>query len=187
MLVGVWMPKRWELSIAALQQYTTPLIPKESTFIDRPKAALKVLPSQTTEPPVSSSPRRRPPSRRIMRHLLRARVEAIRALASFFAQLEKDNDKRVKASSHLARVYGGEIHHAEVQESWEEVQPEFQPTGWRNAREVVGFLRKHGAKIPSLGHDIEGEWAALASDAEGDASSTSDDHDDMVGLRSLPQ
>ena len=36
--------------------------------------------------------------------------------------------------------------------------------GWRTAKEVVGFLRKRGAKIPMLGRRIEGEWAALSPD-----------------------
>jgi len=108
-----------------------------------------------------------------MRHVLRARAEAVRALAGFFEQLEKAGSaKRVRASPHLARAYGG----------WVEEQVELEPdvtvelaeksvaaavvVGWRSAEEVVGFLRKKGAKFPTLGRRIEGEWAALSSEGE---------------------
>jgi hypothetical protein len=46
------------------------------------------------------------------------------------------------------------------------------PVGWRRAREVVSYLRRHGAKIAALERGIEGEWAALNSD--GDLSSAED-------------
>jgi glycerol-3-phosphate O-acyltransferase / dihydroxyacetone phosphate acyltransferase len=79
------------------------------------------------EPPVKTRPIRRPPSRRIMRHVLRARIEAVKALAQFFYALEHDRHdsdsvlvlpgsvpgsrsivkvKEVKASLHLARRFG---------------------------------------------------------------------------------
>jgi hypothetical protein len=37
--------------------------------------------------------------------------------------------------------------------------------GWRDVHEVVQFLKKRGAKIPSLGPE---EWAALSTEGEGD-------------------
>jgi glycerol-3-phosphate O-acyltransferase/dihydroxyacetone phosphate acyltransferase len=103
-----------------------------------------------------------------MRHVLRARAEAVRALAAFFEQLEKeDNEKHVRASAHLARVYGGWVDEAKEQQATLEGA---EPTvGWRSAKEVAGFLRKRGAKIPTLVRSvcIEGEWAALSSEGEG--------------------
>ncbi|KAJ6625367.1 glycerol-3-phosphate-acyltransferase [Mycena sp. CBHHK59/15] len=179
-LLGVWAPTRWEFSLAALAQYTTPVFPKESEFISKPsstdsaKAPAPVLPPTPeltghAEPPVQTRPKRRPPSRRIMRHVLRARVEAVKALAAFFEQLRVQSSQsrarggmRVKASLHLARLYGG----VEVGSNAKEGE------GWREASEVIAFLTARGAKIPLMRHvQVEGEWAALPSDAEGDVRS----------------
>ncbi|KAJ6507374.1 hypothetical protein C8R47DRAFT_1037202 [Mycena vitilis] len=175
-LIGVWGPKRWDFSLAALAPYTTPVFPKESEFVAKPTASAQASPKlppavapstpelgHRAEPPVATRPKRRPPSRRIMRHVLRARVEAVKALAEFFEQLRMQSTQsrarggmRVKASPHLARLYGG----IEVAEGQEE-------EGWREASEVIAFLTKRGAKIPHMKHvQIEGEWAALSSDAE---------------------
>ncbi|KAJ7282606.1 hypothetical protein C8J57DRAFT_1295819 [Mycena rebaudengoi] len=189
-LMGVWAPKRWELSLAALAPYTTPVFPKESEFItkpshptDSPKLPALVPPTPelgNAEPPVKARPKRRPPSRRIMRHVLRARVEAVKALAEFVEQLRirsvqgrDTGGMRVKASLHLARLYGGvEVRRTKVEgqdgllaDAEEEVED-----GWREASEVLAFLTQRGAKIPLMRHvQVEGEWAALSSDAE-DAS-----------------
>ncbi|KAF8893430.1 hypothetical protein BD779DRAFT_1609793 [Infundibulicybe gibba] len=191
-LMGVWAPKTWEFSLAALSQYTTPLTPPENPWIDRPKTPVqppansKDVPSYSApgsprpadllpagvaskpEPPVRARPTRRPPSRRIMRHVLRARIEAVKALASFFDQLERAPEKRIKASAHLAKLYG-------VPAKTENVlsvpptgaEAPTNPDGWRTAGEIVSFLRKRGANIPTTGHGlIEGEWAALSSEGE---------------------
>ncbi|KAK0194937.1 hypothetical protein F5146DRAFT_1023500 [Armillaria mellea] len=171
-LVGVWAPKGMDLSLAALSQYTTPVLPKENPWIDKPNSSTPepsttpttpgnvptVLPGPSdlltaNEPPVRSRRKRRPPTRRIMRHVLRARVEAVKALAVFFDQLERaGTGKKVKASRHLARIYGFE-------EGGE---------GWRSATEVVRFLRAKGAKIPAVSYvPTEEDWMALSSDGEG--------------------
>ncbi|KAK6972111.1 PlsC domain-containing protein [Favolaschia claudopus] len=197
-LMGVWAPKRWEFPISALAPYTTPVFPKESEYITKPtsstttpKPAPVVLPPAPdlgpSEPPVQSRPKRRPPSRRIMRHVLRARVEAVKALAEFFEQLRmqsaqsrvKGGGVRVKASLHLARMYGGvEAIPRKVEGEGEGVvvvvagEAEREEEGWREASEVIAFLTKRGAKIPQMKHvQVEGEWAALSSDAESDAVS----------------
>jgi len=102
------------------------------------------------EPPVKLSKRTRPPSRRIMRHVLRARVEAVKALASFFNQLAKQSadQKKVVSAEHLARQYG--ISDTE-----------------RSAGEVIAFLKSRGCVIPSLAApSMEGEWAAMTTDNE---------------------
>ncbi|KZT29092.1 glycerol-3-phosphate-acyltransferase [Neolentinus lepideus HHB14362 ss-1] len=175
-LVGVWMPKRWDLSISAISQYTTPRIPPKNPWIDRPEKSNSESPAQepqaknvsgvAAEPPVKSR-RRRPPSRRLIRHVLRARVQAARALASFFEHLEKGADaegKWVRASVHLARQFGG---HIDKDEAGNEIDGGVSsycgPTGWRSAREVVAFLRRKGAKIAGLERKVEGEWAATTS------------------------
>ncbi|KAI0708950.1 glycerol-3-phosphate-acyltransferase [Cerioporus squamosus] len=190
-LVGVWAPKRWDMSLNALAQYTVPRIPPENPWIDRSKVKAKsrpvtpatssaALPASSPEPsspsksssptpPSPSGKRRRPPSRRLIRHVLRARVEAAKALASLFLQLERaPDDKRVRASVHLARAYGGQVEPLGENHATEEgVEPNPEPVGWRSAREVVAFLRARGAKFRELESPVEGDWAAL-SDGEGE-------------------
>ena len=60
------------------------------------------------------NPYRRPPSRRIMRHVLRSRVEAVRALATFFEELEllsfgsaEGVTEEIRSSLHLAQIQKG--------------------------------------------------------------------------------
>ena len=182
-LVGVWAPKQWDLSLTALSQYTTPETPPDNPWIDRQKTPTPSsnpsnpsttgpptqMPSTSTnaaEPPVKPQPRRRPPSRRIVRHVLRARVEAVKALASFFDQLERTKgSRRLKASPHLARMYGG-LTAAGMRGIKVEAEVHLPVEGWRDVHEVIRFLKKRGAKIPTLGP--EEEWAALSTEGEGD-------------------
>jgi len=80
-----------------------------------------------------------------MRHLLHARANAVKALAGFFDQLEKDQTgNRVRAGTRLARLYGF---------------TDAESGGWRYVREVIGFLKARGAMIPSGEGNIKG-WAA---------------------------
>lgn len=180
-LVGVWTPKRWDLSMAALSQYTIPARPADNPWVERTKQV--VAPPTAEEPPVNSPRKRRPPTRRVIRHVLRSRAEAAKSLATFFEQLERDDSKQVKASLHLAKLYGwvDKVDESVVKaETDDGVQAPTEPLGWRRAREVLGFLRKRGAKVASLQHGIEGEWAALSSDGElspGELSETSRDED----------
>ncbi|OBZ70864.1 Glycerol-3-phosphate O-acyltransferase 2 [Grifola frondosa] len=184
-LVGVWAPKHWDLSLSAVAQYATPRVPPENPWIDRSKNKSRPTtpgpsssPSSTTSPSSSSPPssepkRRRPPSRRIIRHVLRARVEAAKSLASLLAQLERSAEvKRVCASVHLARAFGGQVDEVGPleKETAESVEMPTGPVGWRSASEVVAFLRKRGAKVAALGNRVEGDWAALSSDGEGEES-----------------
>lgn len=165
-LIGVWTPKKWEYSLTALAQYTATPIPPANEWI---AGKSRVPAGVATEPPVSPQPyrARRPRSGRVMRHVLRARAEASRSLASFIGQLEAGSaDKRVRASVHLARVYGGveSTTGASDISSTAESSPTF--VGWRHAREVISYLRGHGAKIAALERGIEVEWVALNSDGE---------------------
>ncbi|KAI0332305.1 glycerol-3-phosphate-acyltransferase [Cubamyces sp. BRFM 1775] len=188
-LVGVWAPRRWDLSLSAVAQYTVPRIPPENPWVDRSKAKAKSRPvtpgpdgssalspappdesgSPSSSPARSAGKRRRPPTRRVMRHVLRARFEASKALASLLAQLERAPEaKRVCASVHLARAFGGQVEDAPEpnRQTDEGVETIADPVGWRSAREVVSFLRSRGAKIAALGDRVEGDWAALSSDGE---------------------
>lgn len=157
MLVSVWGPTRWELPLTALSQYTTPVTPKENEWIDRPKTP---VPEPSNGAPAKTRPSRRPPSRYIMRHVLRARAKAAGALAEFFAQLEAmPGPVRVRASGHLARACGGGVLTVLGEDGLEEER------GWRHAREVIEYLRQRGAKIATLNRGFEGQWAAV-SDGE---------------------
>ena len=169
MLVGIWTPRQWDLSLTALSQYTTPTQPPASPWIDRPR-----MPDNTSdtdgkteskcqdEVVVESRPLRRPPSHRLVRHVLRSRVEAMNALACFFDQLVRaGSGKKVKASPHLAERFGVKSK-ADLSAVTDEQE------GWRYAVEVVTFLQKRGAKIPTLRQGpLEDEWA-LSSDSEGE-------------------
>jgi glycerol-3-phosphate O-acyltransferase/dihydroxyacetone phosphate acyltransferase len=168
-LVGIWTPKQWDLSLTALSQYTTPPQPPASPWIDRP-----LIPNSTSdtdgkteskgqdEVVVESGRLRRPPSHRLVRHVLRSRVEAMNALASFFDQLVRaGSGKKVKASLHLAERFG-------VKSKADLSAVADEQEGWRYAVEVVTFLQKRGAKIPTLRQGpLEDEWA-LSSDGEED-------------------
>ena len=158
-LVGVWGPKRWDLSTSALEPYTQPKIPPPNPWIDRPLGNNEPVEregekhKQTRDPnnPNNEESRakrtgRRPPSRRLVRHVLRARVEATNGLAGVFDSLTRTGwEKKVVASGHLARMYGKSE----------------EGGGWRDAGEVIQFLRKRGAKIPSVVQGpMEDDWAA---------------------------
>jgi glycerol-3-phosphate O-acyltransferase/dihydroxyacetone phosphate acyltransferase len=98
-------------------------------------------------------------------------------LAEFFEQLERSpSGKRVRASAHLARMYGDPNIDDERQNDATHEGEDLgeKPMGWRSAKEVVAFLRKRGAKIPTLGRRIEDEWAALSSEGEGEGSAVGD-------------
>lgn len=174
-LVGVWTPKRFDLSLTALSQYQTPKIPKENEWVARGgkeahEIAAKAVPKQ--EPPTQHIRRRPVPSRRIIRHVLRARAEAAKSLATMFEFLGRDGaSRKLSASAHLARVYGtvedSLTEQSEEQESTTEgVILKRQPTGTRTAGEVIGYLRQRGARIAALNYGVEGEWAALGSQSD---------------------
>ncbi|KAG1829658.1 hypothetical protein EV424DRAFT_1526312 [Suillus variegatus] len=167
-LVGVWAPRRWELSLSALSQYTTPL---------------HRLPMSR---PVRIASRRRPSSRRIMRHLLRARGEAVKALAEFLTTLEASGEeKSVIASIHLAKRFGWveENSPTSLADDGGDSDPVTDARGYRRAREVIAFLRSRGAKIATLDRKIEGDWA-LSSDEDGTAGESEKDEEDLVWVPS---
>ena len=137
-LVGIWIPKEWDLSPSELSQYTKPSTPPESCWIDKPRTSdstsdtAEKTESKCEEIMVENRPRG-VPSYRLVRHVLQSRVEAMNALACFFDELTRaEAGKTVKASPHLAKRYGG------------------GSTEWRYAVEVITFLQKRGAKIPTL-------------------------------------
>jgi glycerol-3-phosphate O-acyltransferase / dihydroxyacetone phosphate acyltransferase len=199
-LVGVWAPKHWDLSLSALTQYTIPRVPQESAWIDKPRSgsttprpASPAGPSPASAPangvtasPAAPKPKKhkRPPSRQLVRHVLRARTEAAKALAGLFVHLERAGDsKRVRASSHLARAHRSTVDaDAPVPGSatGKGVGEAEEPRGWRSAREVVSFLRDRGAKITQLREKVAGEWAALSSEGEPENTDVDSGLEDLV-------
>lgn len=208
-LVGVWTPKKWDISVAALKQYTVPETPPENPWIDRPRsrqsssahlplgannssstppAGTSANPSppasspasSTSDPSKTSKKKRKPPTRRLIKHVLRARVEAARALASFIQSLSSaPRDKRILAADHLATLYGGFAEAAPSllsSDATSESAQQQRRQGFRYANEVIQFLRDHGANIARLQTTIADDYwaAALSSDGEYDSGSEAD-------------
>jgi len=169
-LVGLWIPKKWDLAGSALGQYTTPFIPPENPWVQPRANGDEPAPSVVPSPPNRGKRRSKAPSRKLIRHVLRARVEAVKALVAFIAHLEKGapEERRVNSSKHLAELYGN------------------GQEGWRNGREIVSFLRKRGAATTGLEDSIrfEGEWVGetLSSDWSGENSDVKED--DLVWIPS---
>ncbi|KAH8077503.1 glycerol-3-phosphate-acyltransferase [Cristinia sonorae] len=208
-LVGVWTPKRWDLSVNAVAQYTIPKLPPENPWVDRSRSKSRPATPGTNTPtsspldgasgsnaPSSTAPLkktkkdRRPPSRRLIRHVLRARIEAAKSLATLFDRLEQTPEKHVRASSHLARAFGGQLDpgQPEMVVTEEGVSLPEEPAGWRNAAEVLSFLRLRGAKIGGLYKTVEGEWAAaLSSEGENEQDSNAGSGEDIVWVPSERQ
>lgn len=121
-------------------------------------------------------------------------MEAAKALASLFEQLEKGADsegKRVASSAHLARAHGGGIEphpqpHRDLPTAVG-VEALVEPVGWRHAREVVSFLRKRGARIAQLEERVEGDWAALSSEGEQDSDVVTTTDAEKDGLVFVPR
>ena len=149
---------------------------------------------------------RRPPSRRLVRHVLRVRAEAMRLLAAYLLTLNREGVK-VPASLHMVKIFSGgfqppspfEFTTATSEASYDNVEgrgqagvnggveigPSQEGGGWRDGREVIKYLStRDGNKVKELfmryarglgtarasGADSEGEWAALSSEGEDDAS-----------------
>ena len=214
-LVGVWAPKRSDLSLAALKQFTVPKTPPESQWIDKKKVKQPLTPGlpatslpANPEKPISESSsgptekvakskatKRRMPTRRLVRHVLRARAQAVHALAAFLAELEHSpRGQHIFASKDLAAKYGGfnEVDvvspdHVEANGNYEK-----QRLGWREAHEVLVFLRDRGARIATLEAQIAKDyWAATASpfsDAEEEGETEySSGNEDLVWVPPVTQ
>jgi len=87
----------------------------------------------------------------------------------------------VRASSHLVRQFGGQLDPAPITvDTADGTAVVDEPTGWRTARDVVGFLRAKGALIGGLEKMVEGQWAAVSSDGEGTEDGEGSGREDLV-------
>lgn len=91
------------------------------------------------------------PSRLLVRHVLRQRIEVARDLERTLLELEAA-DTTVKASFWLAERYGGEVLPVDSSDTVPEYQRTW-PQGVRYTREVVPFLRGRGALLGSASSD----------------------------------
>ena len=148
LLIGLWLPPQFDLPLPSFLSRATAYAP------DPPKVA--GLPPQT--PPEKYVRPQHVPSRVLVKHVLRTRLEAARDLASVLSDLEK-GDEGVQASFWLASTYGGEQDRkAEALERWEDSMP--GPIGYRRGPEVVRFLRERGARVGRVVGGQDGHWAA---------------------------
>ena len=172
-LIGVWAPKSWEYPLETLRQYTTTPIPPPNEWITETSSS---KPSETrdpahargtmatgapAEPPATPSMRRkrRPRSGRVMKHLLRARIEAASALSSLIEQLDNGPpDKKVNASSHMARRYGGGFDTSESNEVGTEARDaKDRPWMWVGDEGCFRACLSTVCEPVRMGEDIMGE------------------------------
>ena len=151
-LIGVWLPRRFEMSLPSF-------LASSSLFAPDPPRIVGLPPDGEAE---KYTRPKRLPSRVLVRHVLRIRLEAARELASVLFELE-ERDTQLEASFWLAEEHGGEVmkfsKEQEGLEDWERPLPR----GARDGREVVGFLRRKGARLGAARVD-EDHWAASSGD-----------------------
>lgn len=129
-----------------------------AAFAPNPPAVAGLPPGQEREKYVRP---KKLPSRLLVRHVLRMRVQAVREIANTLLELE-ERDARVKASFWLAERYGGDVLPVDSSDNVPEYEREW-PQGVRDAREVVAFLRGRGARLESPASNEE-YWAAASGD-----------------------
>ncbi|KAG8731761.1 hypothetical protein FRC11_002459 [Ceratobasidium sp. 423] len=168
-LIGVWGPKRWDLSIAAIEPWTKPRERPANEWIkpsptDAKPTAVETksgesggVPNVTPPKPTSTRGKKRPASRGLIRHVLRARLHASRALANYLEELQR-SDRLLPATQRIPELDVG----------LSGTLSDNQEIPRRHALAVVDYLRSKGAKIAQLSHKDSSDWAALSSDGEFD-------------------
>ena len=150
-LNGVWLPNRFEMSLPSFLDSSSLFAP------DPPKVA--GLPP-TSEPEKYTRPKRLP-SRVLVRHVLRLRLEAARELASVLFELES-KDAQIDASFWLAEKFDGEIlKKSKMDEGLNDWERPLS-RGIRGGAEVVRYLRENGARLG--GARVDDHWAASSGD-----------------------
>lgn len=205
-LIGVWGPRAWDMDPKALAPFTVPEIPPPNIWIDRP---LTPTPAATPVPVTpapqasGSSPQRKkkPASRSLIRHVLRARIEASRALGVFLAELET-HSPRVRVSSHLGHPDGSieegyvsglsssntsdylDVGKASTSGSRPNTPGAVEEKAFLEGREIIHFLRSRGANIEHRSN--EGDWAALSSDEDSPRGTVSPGADEVDEVQWVP-
>ncbi|WWC91816.1 uncharacterized protein L201_006763 [Kwoniella dendrophila CBS 6074] len=148
LLIGIWTPRKSEFPLPSfLESY-------KSFAPDPPKIA--GLPP-STEPEKYVKPKKLP-SRVLVKHVLRTRLQAAKELARVLLQIES-KDQQINSSFWLAEEFGGEVlKPSKEEENLNEWEREL-PKGRRNGKEVIQFLRQRGARLGVLKSD-EGHWVS---------------------------
>ena len=156
-LIGVWLPRSFEMSLNSFLDSSASFAP------DPPKVA--GLPPTT--PPEQYKRPKRLPSRILVRHVLRIRLEAAGELANLLNEIE-EQDWQISASFWLAEKYGGEVLKSSQEDEglseWERPLAK----GVRSGTEIVNYLRDSGARLGGL--KLDDHWAASSGD-EGESKS----------------
>ncbi|WWC72092.1 uncharacterized protein I206_106052 [Kwoniella pini CBS 10737] len=147
LLIGVWTPKPEFPLPKFLDSY-------KSFAPDPPKVAGL---SPTTKPEKYTKPKKLP-SRVLVKHVLRIRLQAMKELNKTLLNIEL-KDQSVNASFWLVEEFVGEIEKpSKEEENLNEWERELN-RGIRNGKEVIGFLRGKGARL-GVRKNEEGHWAA---------------------------
>ena len=147
-LIGVWLPRSFDMPLPSF-------LDSSATFAPDPPKVAGLPPDQQRE---KWHRPKRLPSRMLVRHVLRMRIDAARQLSQTLLKLE-EVDAEVNASFWLAERYGGDVMNEKFDGmDWEKPMPR----GRRVGKEVVGYLRTKGARV---GHArTESHWAASSGD-----------------------
>ncbi|WVQ66895.1 uncharacterized protein L199_005086 [Kwoniella botswanensis] len=158
LLIGIWTPRTSEFPLPSfLESY-------KSFAPDPPKVA--GLPP-TTKPEKYVKPKKLP-SRVLVKHVLRTRLEAAKQLAKVLLELEA-RDEQVNASFWLAEEFSGQVLEVPEDEKGLNEWERNLPRARRSGKEVVGFLRGRGARL-GINRDEEGHWVG-SSGGEGEPES----------------
>jgi glycerol-3-phosphate O-acyltransferase/dihydroxyacetone phosphate acyltransferase len=171
-IVGIWTPKARERPMDYLKSF----IPESATPVGAtPADAVRAW--QKGGPPVSvaikaklkeKKEKKRLPTRRLIKHVLRSRVKAAQALEAFLTELE-GSDTRVNAKPWLAELaaFGGDedVKLANEVDDNPDILSRI-PKGSRAGSEVVQYLRSNGAKITASQAGLDA-WAGAQSEFEG--------------------
>lgn len=175
-IVGVWAPKRRELPLAKLATILPDTSAPEGATKDAYAWKTRGTDQEVKDETAKTGQRKRFPTRRLIKHVLRTRVAAARSLEAFLAELE-EGEYRINARPWLVELapYGGEATQAEQQSTAGEGKDAVDrfPMGTRSGEEVVDFLRQRGARILPSASEHNG-WDALSGD-ETEARSGGDD------------
>ncbi|WRT70150.1 uncharacterized protein IL334_007144 [Kwoniella shivajii] len=148
LLIGIWTPRRSEFPLPSF------LASYKSFAPDPPKVA--GLPPSI--PPEKYTRPKRLPSRVLVKHVLRTRLQAAKELSKVLLEIES-KDISINSSFWLASEFGGEImkptNEEEDMNEWERELAK----GVRNGKEVVSFLRARGARL-DLGRNDQSHWVA---------------------------
>lgn len=172
-LIGVWGPKHWDLSRSAVEPWTKPRERPPNQWL---QSTQKPDSAPEATPPSPLPKKKKPASRSLIRHVLRARLDASRALSSYLEELQR-SDRLVVASQYVPGL------DQEERVPTDKVHEESKATtgllaSKRSAVVAIEYLRKKGARIAQLSNRDATDWAALSSDGELDTPF--DDRSELV-------